>query len=941
MKRVTKNLVAVFVVAVTASVFAGGIGLMKPGVSANAEEAASEFRVKGASVRVVDDTYGPAVRFHVEMSKAEYQTYSVATDGVQTGTLVLPESKLTGTLTLNTPEVCNIVTKDAQTNVWFENENGNMESIAYISDIPDTDYSTELAVVGYVTTTSGTTYTAQVNDISLAWVAYKEYTSGNPVIQDEAKRASLMAAYATFDVSFNDGTAQKVQYGQKLTAPEAEEKAGEKFVGWYNQAGTSEWDFDGNTVKGNVKLYAKYEAKAQNEIAMTVEDTTCGVAPVVQSITATSDADKVTYAYYDEQGNEVQIGDLTEGTYTIKATIAENADYLAGEQSATFTVSHKYDHWDVSSDRYDYKACNCGTLDKTQFYKKSVYALNQELWMTDTSFSISLDGCSEYESVVGIQLGSYNLGTDIAALNISEALKADTVNHGKQTIVVTVKCADESEHEIAVPVTLITKAIASSDDFKALQITAENKSVYGYYVMTADVSANQAAYSDWDQTTGFFGTLDGAGHTITAPANNIYGIFAIIRNAVIKNVTFKDNWRSGYQNYTWLAKGILHSLFENVTFTYVAGNTQASVGEGYGWICSVEFSNNTLKNVTVNDTQGYGSLFGCKFSGNVFDNVVINGTYTEMGHSPEGTSVSYDEVTKAAAVEKVTLEGRQDFVLEGGAVSVIDLGGYADATVISVKTSTGFELNGLSSSLATTAFREAKQSHGEQNFIVVVVTGEGKTVEITVPVTVITKVISTMAELQDTVKHTSGKDDIYGYYTLANDVSWREEGFEAVVASGGWSGDKAFRGTLDGRGYTITMKSSAASYGLFGTINGATIKNVTIKDEWYSGGYTPILARNAYNMTLDNVRIMIVGGNAASAGTTDNTPLVGNTMQSCVLKNVTFTSSVSLVNVFATQSGNTFENVAVSAPSIDGFSTGVTVADAPEGVTITQTAEET
>lgn len=607
-------------------------------------------------------------------------------------------------------------------------------------------------------------------------------------------------------------------------------------------------------------------------------------------------------------------------------------------------TEHIFTDWDTSDEKYDYKKCateGCDALDKTQSYKKSVYALNQELWMTQTTFSISLEGCDEYENVVGIKLGEYDLGKDIDALSIPEALKSDTQSHGRQKIEVTVKCADNSEHVVAVPVTLITKAIASADDFKALQITADNKAVYGYYVMTSDINLVGAngTYYDWEATTGFFGTLDGAGHTISAAANgNGNGILSIVRSATIKNVTIKDNWRSGI-NCALLAKGTFNSLLKNVTFTWAAGNAHTEVGSGWGWICYAEFSNNTLKNVTVNDSQGYGSLFGNKFNGNVFDNVVINGTYTEMGRTGEGVSVGYDDVTKADAVEKVVLEGRQDFILEGGTVSALDLGRYADATVVSVRTSTGFELNGLSSSLATEAFKAAKQSHGEQNFIVVAVTEEGKTVEITVPVTVITKAISTMAELQDAVKHTTGKDDIYGYYTLANDVAWTEEGFTAVEASGGWSGDKAFRGTLDGRGHTITTNSSQKSYGLFGTINGATIKNVTITDVRYSGGEnTPILARNAYNMTLENVQIAIVGGNNASAGTADNTPLVGNTMQKCVLKNVTFTSSVSLVNVFANQSGNTFENVTITATVTGGFSEGA--AETPEGVTIRQTTAD-
>ena len=50
-------------------------------------------------------------------------------------------------------------------------------------------------------------------------------------------------------------------YGEKLTRPEDPIRDGMYFVGWYKDIHLSqEWDFDTDTVKGNMKLYAKWTA---------------------------------------------------------------------------------------------------------------------------------------------------------------------------------------------------------------------------------------------------------------------------------------------------------------------------------------------------------------------------------------------------------------------------------------------------------------------------------------------------------------------------------------------------------------------------------------------------------------------------------------------------------------------------------------------------------
>ena len=566
---------------------------------------------------------------------------------------------------------------------------------------------------------------------------------------------------------------------------------------------------------------------------------------------------------------------------------------------------------------------------------KDLYAVyRKKIVMSGSNFALSLANY-DYDSVVSIKLGNYDLGTNPAALNVSDELKADTKNHGEKEVVVTLTKSGKN-FTVTLPVLLVTKEITNGTDFKTIQPSSATKGVYGYYVLITDFEDTTLAgnaYTDFDATTGFFGTFDGQGHTITA-AGNSKGIFGILRKGTVKNVTIKDKWRSKYQHCSLLAYATYGSTIENVTFEWVNGDAStATVGDGYGWISCREFSNNTVRNVTINDTVAWGSLFGYKFYNNTFENVTINGTYAEIGHTAANAAVLYDEVPQVQP-ETTTLETRQDFVLDGN-WDILDLGIYNGLEILSVTAGDGTALSGISPVSAKKVLTD-KSKHGEQNFTVTVLKADGTKAVITVPVTVVTKEITTMADLQSTVKHTNGADDIYGYYVLGNDVSYTEDGFIAKAASAGWSGAKAFRGTLDGRTKTVTMKSSAAAYGLFGTINGATIKNVTFVDEDNQIAGRSVIAYNAYSLTMENVVISIVGGSATNAsypvnGENGKTPIFAYTVSGSIFKNVTITSTIDIVNVFATQTNNTFENVNIDANVTGGFS--VTTAAYPDGVT--------
>ena len=73
----------------------------------------------------------------------------------------------------------------------------------------------------------------------------------------------VLTARCTVSFDSSGGTPvadQIVQFGEKLQEPEAPEREGYVFAGWYKDIYLNEkWDFDQDTVQGNMRLYAKWE----------------------------------------------------------------------------------------------------------------------------------------------------------------------------------------------------------------------------------------------------------------------------------------------------------------------------------------------------------------------------------------------------------------------------------------------------------------------------------------------------------------------------------------------------------------------------------------------------------------------------------------------------------------------------------------------------------
>lgn len=87
---------------------------------------------------------------------------------------------------------------------------------------------------------------------------------------------------------------QTVQFGEKITRPENPTREGYKFEGWYTDIHLSDvWDFEQDTVQGNVSLYAKWSAVEDEELSKNESDDAMNV-PADEEENSTDTDDVVT-----------------------------------------------------------------------------------------------------------------------------------------------------------------------------------------------------------------------------------------------------------------------------------------------------------------------------------------------------------------------------------------------------------------------------------------------------------------------------------------------------------------------------------------------------------------------------------------------------------------------------------------------------------------------
>lgn len=224
----------------------------------------------------------------------------------------------------------------------------------------------------------------------------------------------------------------------------------------------------------------------------------------------------------------------------------------------------------------------------------------------------------------------------------------------------------------------------------------------------------------------------------------------------------------------------------------------------------------------------------------------------------EGSSVKVALTVNVLDVnEQVTLTKSQDVILKdstGEKTSfTLDLGENPDLAGGTITGATFNEEKLTVENGAITIPDSMKNgAHGANSMIVFATKGNTK-YTITVPITIVTESIATIARLKEVISYkdgTTGKTHEGEYFILANDITHSED----YVAASNLGEGNGFAGTFDGRNHSL-IGGNFFGGGLFGSIQDGTVKNLKFLQVNPVGKNRTLIASTLYNATLENIEI--------------------------------------------------------------------------------------
>lgn len=558
-------------------------------------------------------------------------------------------------------------------------------------------------------------------------------------------------------------------------------------------------------------------------------------------------------------------------------------------------------------------------------------------------------------SITGISCEGVDLGTDASAIN--GAALVDKTGENK-AVAVTLS----NGGALNMTATVITKYIFTLADLESIRPTAGN--IGGYYVLKNDIDAGTSLALNWTWNR-FNGTFDGNGYKIRS-AHVTGGVFVALDGATIKNLTLDALWYKEEGNTAILAKRIERSSLINVTVNVVAAAdsiTEATEpANTSGLVSGWGASDSIFRNLTINASDKYiVSVFG----GNNYndknqfvDCSIVCAGIKEIGHSASesftteigltinggGETHTHTYVNVAGETEDVikcsvcgetvktfhkTLTDSAPQYVNAESMS-LNLSGVSEYESVKSATIAGYDVGKNLSALSNSELTAAKAKHGSQTAAVVVTDSYGLDHTISVPVIVVTQEFTDIATLTSVLRRTNDNKNIYGYYTIGQNIDAGTYNPGPPTISYGRDG---FKGTLDGKGHYIKMNFSTFNRGLIGELDDALIKNLTFETTGNSPYEITFVGWTVYNTTFENCTFKVSGGNdySTSIGLVyGHAASVGNAFKNCK-----FEASVA-VGYWVTKKADgslsaTFENCTVDCPKgylgiAEGFKT-------PEGVT--------
>lgn len=311
------------------------------------------------------------------------------------------------------------------------------------------------------------------------------------------------------------------------------------------------------------------------------------------------------------------------------------------------TVNHKEFEWVHDNPNYPgfdtYECTACNKVTKT--FPNVVKNIHVDL-STQTDPTIDLTGV-DYEEIVSIKLGTFDLGTDPDNLDLTAVRQAGFKNYNASKLEVIVLDEDDESHTLLGNGYVIDKInyVSTVSELEALcvgtntpnlvPVTADNgnagQGIKGYYLLENDITVD----TPWNKTAHEFNwsyanniVFDGDGHKVSFYSTNS-GIFNNLCYSTLRNCTFEERNYTGGKQISIIGKELFNSTVENCNFickgsTNVDFSIPSDSQKGaisYGKCANNKFVNCLFDYSNINVTALLCTAGGC--TGNSFSNTTF------------------------------------------------------------------------------------------------------------------------------------------------------------------------------------------------------------------------------------------------------------------------------------------------------------------------------
>ncbi len=235
----------------------------------------------------------------------------------------------------------------------------------------------------------------------------------------------------------------------------------------------------------------------------------------------------------------------------------------------------------------------------------------------------------------------------------------------------------------------------------------------------------------------------------------------------------------------------------------------------------------------------------------------------------------------------------------------------------------------------TSAF--GTNNYGEKTLVIEMLKGE-TVYKFETKVLLITKVLSSKIELEESLVVKKVGHMVYGYYVLDQDVDFEGQAMNTTPWVNDWAHKQGFVATFDGRGHKL-LNYKASENGFIAQVSeGAVIKNITFDGVLRTSHKDAVIAKGMGYATVENVTINFADSadlTAWVASDTYSAGLIALGTNTCKYVNLTINApGKTIYKVFTRENDTkaTYENVVINAGAVNFYYGEVSIA--PTGVTL-------